>query len=320
MQSLVPPTFGLTFSLPSLLYFSPRNFFPPIPSASFLAPPAATAPSHLFSCKHPPSTLTPFTRPYVHRLSLFFPSLHFWSLLGPLLLCPYHAPFILRSFGNCMAHLVDRTQIINWEDEQDGSDDTFKAVDDTSHRILIGKIISQRIINKQAMRDIVLHSWKSIDSLEVEDLGNNAFLFTFSTHTVRDQILSGGPWNVRGQMLILKPWNPNLSIGEIDLFYTPVWIQIHGLPMFKMTERSTKNIGQLAGPVLAHDFPANVKVHVSRFFRVQVMLDTRKPLIPGYYRKRQEAEPCWVPLKDEKISDFCYACGRIGHTQSACEV
>lgn len=121
-------------------------------------------------------------------------------------------------------------------------------------------------------------------------------------------------------MLILKPWSPQLSISEIDLHSTPVWIQIHSLPMFKMTERCIKNIGQLVGPVLGPDFLVHAKIHVSHFFRVQVLLDPHKPLVPGYYQKRLEAKPCWVQLKYKKISDFCYTYGCIGHTRSSCEI
>lgn len=154
----------------------------------------------------------------------------------------------------------------------------------------------------------------------MEDLGNNAFFFTFPDQVIQEKISFGGPRNVRGQMLILKPWSPQLSIGEIDLHSTLVWIQIHSLPMFKMTERCIKNMGQLVGPVLGPDFPVHAKIHVSHFFRVQVLLDPRKPLILGYYQKRLEAKPCWVQLKYEKISDFCYAYGCIGHTRSSCEI
>lgn len=74
-----------------------------------------------------------------------------------------------------------------------------------SHRVLVGKTIHQCIINKQSIREIIMHSWRFIDSLEVIDLGNNAFLFTFSHLIVWEQIFNGGLWNVRGQMLILKP-------------------------------------------------------------------------------------------------------------------
>lgn len=144
-----------------------------------------------------------------------------------------------------MALLVDCTQNINWEDEQEDYDDILKEDEVKSHRVLVGKIIPQCIINKQSIREIIMHSWRFIDSLEVIDLSNNAFLFTFSHLIVWEKIFNDGSWNVRGQMLILKPWSPSLTIGEIYLCSTPMWIQIHELPLFKMTEISVKNMTQL---------------------------------------------------------------------------
>lgn len=38
------------------------------------------------------------------------------------------------------------------------TDSSFLACEVNSNRVLVGKIIDQRIINKQAMRDIDLHS------------------------------------------------------------------------------------------------------------------------------------------------------------------
>lgn len=64
------------------------------------------------------------------------------------------------------------------------TDSSLLASEVNLNRVLVGKIIDQRIINKQAMRDIVMHSWKFLDSLEVEDLGNNAFLFSFPDQVI----------------------------------------------------------------------------------------------------------------------------------------
>lgn len=52
--------------------------------------------------------------------------------------------------------------------------------------------------------------------------------------------------------------------------------------------------------------------------RIKVFLDIRKPLLPRYHQQRFDAEPCWVQFKYEKISDFCYNCGKMGHTQAGC--
>lgn len=219
-----------------------------------------------------------------------------------------------------LAELIAKTQTINWDDTIGAYDASLTKAEQLTAGVLVGKVISQRIINKQAMRDLVLHFWKDVEGLEVDGLGNNAFIFKFLHPRTRDSILNGGPSSFRGQRLILKPWNPCLTFGEVELFTTPVCIQIHGLPMMSMSERSITNIANLVGPVLEHEFPATTGIWVSRFFRVKVLLDVRKPLVPGYYQNRREAAPCWVQLKYEKLSEFCYSCGHLGHTQNNCKI
>lgn len=59
-------------------------------------------------------------------------------------------------------------------------------------------------------------------------------------------------------------------------------------------------------------------VWCTRFVRIKVLLDIRKPLLPGYYQQRFDAEPCWVQFKYERISDFCYNCEKLGRTQGGC--
>lgn len=53
------------------------------------------------------------------------------------------------------------------------------------------------------MWDIFLHSWKYVDELEVEDLGNNVFFFTLAHPHIWEIFFKRGPWNIRGQLLVL---------------------------------------------------------------------------------------------------------------------
>lgn len=50
-----------------------------------------------------------------------------------------------------------------------------------SKKIQVGKIISQCLMKKQAIRTIILTSWKAVDGLEVEDLGTTHFSLPFFT-------------------------------------------------------------------------------------------------------------------------------------------
>lgn len=57
-----------------------------------------------------------------------------------------------------------------------------------------------------------------------------------------------------------------------------------------------------------------------KFIRVRVWVDITKPLKKGCFLKRPEEEDLWVKFKYERMSDFCYGCGRVRHTVNDCTV
>lgn len=54
------------------------------------------------------------------------------------------------------------------------------------------------------------------------------------------------------------------------------------------------------------------------FLRARVIVDIRKPLVTGMWCPRPGRDPIWVKAKYERLQNFCYRCGRIGHDQKRC--
>ena len=55
----------------------------------------------------------------------------------------------------------------------------------------------------------------------------------------------------------------------------------------------------------------------SRYLRIQVNIDLRKPLERGR-TLNLEGKPIWIPFKYEKLSAFCFQCGCINHGNKGC--
>lgn len=63
---------------------------------------------------------------------------------------------------------------------------------------------------------------------------------------------------------------------------------------------------------------AHLKAGVNRFVPIRAELNTSKALKPCCFIKRENGEQLWLAFKYERLSDFCYNCGRISHIDQAC--
>jgi hypothetical protein len=73
---------------------------------------------------------------------------------------------------------------------------------------LIGKVLSLKPFNTQVVRHTLAVSWSFAVPIAVETLAQNKFLLGVSDPAHVDTILSQGPRNIRGSLLLLKLWSP----------------------------------------------------------------------------------------------------------------
>lgn len=98
-------------------------------------------------------------------------------------------------------------------------------------------------------------AWLFAPSLQIEDLKDNRFLFLFESSDEQESALSRGPWNVRRNLLVLKPWPPGSAWQEVDLSTTSIWVQLHGIPLSLSTPATIRTMGALIGRISECDFP-----------------------------------------------------------------
>lgn len=150
-------------------------------------------------------------------------------------------------------------------------------------------------------------------------------MFKFDNEDDHSLVLKNSPSSIMGNLLVIQPLEIGKAISKMDFTHCLFWGQVHGLPMEKMTCPNGQIIAGNIGKLIRVEAP-NEGLSLSRsFLRIRVEMDVSLPLPKGFMFKRQtqnsyEIKETWVHFKYERLSDYCYARGRIGHHYKACKL
>ncbi|KAH7851099.1 hypothetical protein Vadar_007269 [Vaccinium darrowii] len=186
---------------------------------------------------------------------------------------------------------------------------------------LMGRLLNPKPFNLGAMTNIINKAWKTRVPVRITPWGsNNTFLFKFDSVEDKLHILKDGPWSIMNNLLVLKGLEDGMIVSEIDFSRCPIWVQIHGLPVDKMSCSNAEIIGRRFGKLLAIEVTGEGLLINRSFLRIKVEIDTNIPLPKGFWLRRNGVSnpDIWVSYKYEKLPDFCYWCGRIGHDNRVC--
>ncbi|MBA0844640.1 hypothetical protein Goarm_023125, partial [Gossypium armourianum] len=130
-------------------------------------------------------------------------------------------------------------------------------------------------------------------------------------------VLKGSPWTFNNHLLVLY----KLELGEdplqIPLVLTPFWVQIYNIPTGLFSDILAVQLGNFLGNFMEHDVSFLGKGN-RNFMRIRVQIDIRRPL--KRRKKISFGGKCsYVNFKYERLSLFCFYCGRLGHNDSFCE-
>jgi hypothetical protein len=145
-------------------------------------------------------------------------------------------------------------------------------------------------------------------------------VFTFEDLEDLHKVLDFSPLNIKGSPLFLKRWSAEEAIEDLDFMKAVYWVQVHNLPLELITIANAENISASLGVLLEVDNANYSKPARKGFLRFRVLLNLLNPLIPRFTHHRPPKAPLWVQYMFERLSDYCYTCGRIGHLSFVCPV
>ncbi|KAK3012835.1 hypothetical protein RJ639_008614 [Escallonia herrerae] len=213
--------------------------------------------------------------------------------------------------------IINQTQSLLCEDYLDlDADDSNAAKESTL--TLVAKVISPKKINAKLAYSILLKAWNPSKGMQVKHQEDNVFSISFNHEWDRKRILDARPWSIMSSHLVLRDWPANLTLDELEFHHSPFWIRIYGLPPNQMTKSNAERIGARIGELKDIDFTADGNFAWCKFLRIQVVLDIRQPIHTGFHRTKEASSTSWIHLRYERLPDFCFNCGRIGHVHKGC--
>ncbi|KAB2632299.1 hypothetical protein D8674_028546 [Pyrus ussuriensis x Pyrus communis] len=179
---------------------------------------------------------------------------------------------------------------------------------------LVGKVFTQKPVNKWGVRNILRAAWKELGEVEIKWVRENVFIISVKDENVASKIIEQVPWAVMKKVFSVVKWPPELALEELELNAVPFWTQIRGMPLGLVSVENVQRVIKEAGEFIAMEDPG----HARGFVRVRILVDTEKPLFKGCWIRRESNKETWVEFRYERLQDFCYKCGRIGHINTEC--
>lgn len=186
-------------------------------------------------------------------------------------------------------------------------------------KCVVGKVFSSKAVNRDTLIVQVPKILQSRGAVVIEIIGDNLFIAEFMNQSDKFRALNDGPWTFFNSLMsFIEP--TDLQRAEQVIFEEfRVWVQLHNLPLICMHKTVISELGAMVGRVLEVDVGTDGKCY-GKYARVRVSRSLNKPLQRCVTTAMEAGgSRSIILLRYERLPDFCYACGRVGHVMKDCD-
>ncbi|CAH9051738.1 unnamed protein product [Cuscuta epithymum] len=158
--------------------------------------------------------------------------------------------------------------------------------------------------------------WRPGRGVEIKEIDDKRYIFAFNHPIDMKRVLDGGPWQFERNLLIVKEIKPTDIPHKICLNEAEFCVRIHNVPHCLLNLGTARRVGNFLGRFISYD-KNQLGEKWKSYLRVRVCINVENPLNKGTTLKK-EGIGYWVDFQYEKLPNFCFICGVIGHSEKSC--
>jgi hypothetical protein len=114
---------------------------------------------------------------------------------------------------------------------------------------IIGKLLSERTISKETIKEKLLRWWRIKGSFTFKILGENLFLIEFEEARDKAKVLEGRPWVFKGNLFLVEDFDGHTSPSEFTFDWASFWVRMMNLPLACIGREVRLKLGASVGKV-----------------------------------------------------------------------
>ncbi|KAM6590994.1 hypothetical protein CsatA_013599 [Cannabis sativa] len=163
----------------------------------------------------------------------------------------------MASSSVAMRDLEDRCADTSIEGEDDGDLGVdFLVPDDQDghdHLCIIGRFLTARPIDFEAMRHVMASLWQPGRGVYVKEIESNRYLFQFYHEIDLERVIEGSPWTFNRQQFIFRRLQRAEDPEKVVINILNMWVQIHGLQTSFKSASVVERLGGFVGTFIKLD-------------------------------------------------------------------
>ncbi|KAL4298162.1 hypothetical protein GQ457_12G031030 [Hibiscus cannabinus] len=183
---------------------------------------------------------------------------------------------------------------------------------------LVGSVISLKPVQGDCVARVFRLVWKTKNVSEITELRQNFYLIKPTSAEAHSMIINRRPWVLDDDLFSIVSYNPAWRVTDFEFTRMVIWVRVFQLPLRAMNSEMGLRLGGCIGRAVAIDHRVEGG-NLGDFLRIRVEVDITKPLrrfVLLGNGKGKKPSPC--PLRYERLPNFCFFCGLVGHLLLSC--